>query len=243
MPLEHIRANEPFRMSAGGWNRLVDAAKKVEQQQAAIDQLARRGNASPNKLLVSNDTGIELERFSVVRLDGLKIDLGADMASIPLDAHVYSGKKVDDSSHWTNLAIIQSPAKVGSVVEAVIDGTSYGLFDDDINLLKGFVWPDETKFKAGRGPFRVLAARGELLIVQFDYGSAVVSLGYPQATVLPDETGIFYPVRDIAANATHTCPISARNMDDLPLETGSLSLLLRVTDTQVAAMPYYSGNA
>lgn len=163
-------------LTVSTWNKIAAALNRVQALEKLVTQLSKSGPVSPVTALVSNDTGGDLDQFSIVRLDGLKLtDASTEIIlDYPPQRQPFSGKSIDNTTQWHKLAIIQQPLKDGEIGIAIVSGISYALVQvTDASHIRAY--PNGTSCKSGAGPLRILYAPNpdekRAAIVVFDYGT------------------------------------------------------------------------
>lgn len=122
MTLQRINPGDRFRPSATAWNAAMDATE---------DYLRRRPGAVVGSIVdnrsqlvyVRNDTGEDLDQFSVVGVQGAVISPSENQADFT--ANPYLVGVVPTSRHVGNFAITQEPIPDGKFGRAIVAGWSH----------------------------------------------------------------------------------------------------------------------
>lgn len=122
---DRLNAGDRFRVQASTWNRMVDAAEAYSAGLQGNRVPLAWPNTDAGVVLVRNDTGADLDQFSVVGIDGFAFDpaVAAELPQFKRRAILGAATPVE-GTHDTRLAILQEPLADGAIGRAVVCGVT-----------------------------------------------------------------------------------------------------------------------
>jgi len=211
--LKRVSGGQPLRIRAATWNAVLDAAEDYQRR-----QLTETGGRSPIArpylgLPVSNDTGLDLDRFSVVGLDGPVF--GPDDNQEEFDNNpVFSGVTPQEGVHAGLYAILADALRAGDIGDAILVGVARVAVDvsDESHGWAEIADGDCSKL--------VSASSGSAQILWAEPGTglkdALVRLGGP-----PSAAAAFIQLTGVGENGTSPCELK-RVGDEAFSENGTL---------------------
>jgi len=121
--LTHVRPGDPMEITAGTFNAFVDAARAHQAGRHGLGRTARPDLRQGNLVLVRNDSGFDLDRYSVLGLSGTLFDPTTYPTSFQREIAV-TGVIPMPGTHDDNFVILQEPVKDGDLGLAMIAGVS-----------------------------------------------------------------------------------------------------------------------
>ena len=121
--LTHVRPGDPLEITAGTFNAMLDAAKAHRGGRHGLGRTARPDLRQGNIVLVRNDSGFDLDRYSVLGLSGTLFDPTTEAVSFQREIAV-TGVIPVPGTHDDNFVVLQEPIKNGDLGLAMIAGVT-----------------------------------------------------------------------------------------------------------------------
>jgi len=134
-----VQQGDQLRIAHETWNTVMDMAQvfKAHQRSSTTGPIGLP-DLPPGLIYVQNNTGSDLDRFSVVGLD-VPIVLHSDDADKFLEVPAFSGVTPTVASHKNKFAVLTQPASMTSVAV----GVAAGVVMVQLNVLDaGHTWAD-----------------------------------------------------------------------------------------------------
>ena len=120
--MKKVKANDKFNCPAGTWNKFIDAALYVQQQQDNMQPAGTVRDTKPGVVLVNNQTGSALEQFAIVSL-GTSFYLPTNgEQKFRNNTPVFTASALSDANKSKPFAITQAPLKDGRCGLATVSG-------------------------------------------------------------------------------------------------------------------------
>lgn len=148
-----VQRGERVKFSTRDHNALVEAARKANAQRFALERHHQPARPNATTVLVRNETGNALDRFSVLAIDGMLVELGETMGE-----PCVSGRK--PTKDLRDFVVLQEPLAPGAIGPAVVIGvTAVKVYSEDGEKPAFADAPeDATGYLVGsrKGPARVI---------------------------------------------------------------------------------------
>lgn len=121
---QYVRGQR-FNPTASDANRLLKKALEADQGAANLTSSELRTALQLGHVLIKNNTGGSLDRFSVVGLGDRLYPFRLNQQRLNLEINAWKGETLDIKRHFFHHAVIQQSAAHGEFVRAAIDGVTF----------------------------------------------------------------------------------------------------------------------
>ena len=127
--LRRVEPTDLLKIPAGDWNAAMRQVEAAHGQRHGMARQAIDRNKDGDNCLLRNETGMDLDRFSVV---GLSEPIILPSANLPeFKRQVTFRGVVPNESHFGRFAVLLAPCAAGAITEAAIAGVTWAWLQID----------------------------------------------------------------------------------------------------------------
>lgn len=124
IPNQFVRGQR-FNPTAADANRLLKLAREADQGAANLNTAELRTALQLGHVLVKNNTGGSLDRFSVVGLGDRLYPFRLNQRRLDVELNAWNGDTINPKRHWYHFAVVQQSCASGEIVRAAVDGMTF----------------------------------------------------------------------------------------------------------------------
>lgn len=124
LPNQFTRGDK-FTPTSSDANKLLKLAKEADQGAGNLTAKEIREALQLGHVLVKNNTGAALERFSVIGLGDRLYPFRLNERRLNLELNAWNADTINVKRHWYHHGVLQQPAAAGEIVRAAIDGITF----------------------------------------------------------------------------------------------------------------------
>ena len=121
--MKKVQSGQKLRIPAQTYNAFIDAVADYRRRTSQFGQQAAPAAGRPGVILVSNNTGVDQDRFSVLGIDGVVITPSANLDAFQNDV-VFQTKPPSLPVHGRLFVILQEPLAAYKFGRAVVTGVT-----------------------------------------------------------------------------------------------------------------------